>query len=162
MENRETPESEKRYLDHIAYYIRTNLTYNLGKIMNEKNKEIIESNIKSTLSKQVKDGVLQAASVNNVQILWNSWNFKKKLKWLFYNKFPIIRHQSKTIRAYIEEVNALKYEINELHPGDIHSYLVIPDHLIPNPNSIIVSDIKVFPARSLEFINLNIKFDKEK
>lgn len=84
--------------------------------------------------------------------LWDSWTLKQKLKWLFYNKTPIIKQMSKEMIRLIDDRNS----IASVEP-EVFDQIKYPPHLEPNPNGIIVTNVNIKLNKGIEFIMMDLE-----
>jgi hypothetical protein len=112
--------------------------------------------------------------VGEVKQLWQSWTLKQKFKWSIYNKLPVIKEISAEHRNLIHEHNSMIDLIHALEipdPSCLHSSesdetyddlykykrKELPEHLICDPKTIVLTDVKIKPVKSLDFISINVE-----
>lgn len=144
-------------INYVQSMLRSKLTENfVGRINPESVRKVVEAQLK-TFQDQ---GILspeESTKVEKVRQLWAMWSLKEKLKWIFYNKFPIIKSLSNKYRKLTQEYNSLVFEFNELHPGDVYERIELPEHLIPDPKTVVVADIQIRPVATLDMLELSFE-----
>lgn len=101
-------------------------------------------------------GALSDFNVGQVGTVWENWNIKQKIKWLFYNKTPILKNISKQLLNTIEKHNGLVHSLLDI-AQDAPDLINIPEHLISNPKSHVTIDIFIKPIQSIGSINMSFK-----
>lgn len=121
------------------------------------NKEDIEKAIINNLNYLKDKGLIIDLDTDSIKIeqLWKSWNCRQKLKWLFYNKIPLIKDMSNEIRRNVEDYNEVLRRINH-EDIDLFSEKELPPHLISDPKSIYINDVKIQLNQSIEYLNIEV------
>ncbi len=105
-----------------------------------------------SLERFVTRKVVNSFEVGKVSQLWQSWTFKQKSKWFFHRYTPFLRSAGFKLIKEIEKHNISEYEKEREDPEIVLKLREIPDHLTPYPKIIYVTDIKIKPMQSLDFI----------
>jgi hypothetical protein len=148
--------NDKLVVDSIQAIIRNALQRNIGTT----DLEAVKNNLANCLEMVRKQKLIEPNfEIGKCGQLWSLWSLKQKLKWYFYNKTPIIKDLSAQIRKEIWDYNLL------LVDPETHEYAEMPkeypEHLIPDPKSIIIVDTKVKLSQGLNFISIDMTLGKK-
>ena len=152
-----------------ADYFKQALREGLTPCVGTRDVEAVKNAIKEQLTQLRDRGIItnQPSPPPRVTQLWRKWSLGQKAKWYFYNRFPLLRGSSEAIRKAIDGYNETAYQLNELFlvhkdPDDYVPYKQYPEHLIPNPKLIYVTDVYLHPSCSVEYVTVDITVDPEK
>lgn len=155
-----------RMADHITLALRENLESFVGHKVTHTTTKQVKEDLQASFEGLQERGLIAQESgfkVGEVNILWQTWNWKKRLKWTFCNKTPLIKLYFKAKKKAIDDYNLNIYLLEELEnpPEDIPDSLEMPEHLISGPKSIIITNMEIRPVQSIEYITLDMELSND-
>lgn len=132
----------------------------VGQKVNPTTLETIKQTMLDTLEKH--PGV-EEPKFTYCDTLWKRMSLKEKLKWFAYNRFPFRSRGDleRQLLTALDERERLYWRLSNpgKDPCDYPHHFNLPNHLQPNPKTIVVMDVTLNLAQPIEFVTCDLELD---